>query len=111
MTYRCRTTVPSHSDWHTVEASNPDDAAQEFHFQGLGRIPSFCYRHEMGGGRVRKLHFVMVEVEGHGERISRIIEERTWRRGGVQPAPGATLAEIARELRFDGEPEEMLGEW
>jgi hypothetical protein len=107
--YRCRTTVPKRSPWKEIEAETPLEALQEFHAR---EVPSgyagFCHRVEEDG-RMHKVYFALIEVEGHEPVISRIYQYGIWRKGAVRSAP-PTLREIAKALGWAHPPSELLDE-
>ena len=107
MLYKCRTTKPTESKWYEVEASSPELAANEFHNERILSVKSLVHVMEDSSGRYL-VKFVLVEVEGHGERVSRIFEYGIWRKGGVKTdyrTPEQKLKELADALGYTKPPE------
>lgn len=110
MTYRCRTVAPRQTSWCDVEASSPEDAAQTHHDRRL-RSDSIVYvpDEKEAGNRV---YFALVEVEGHGEMVSRIFTSEILRRGGVkskcQPVTLSPLTGVAQALGWGRDPQELV---
>lgn len=106
-TYRCRTVAPRQTSWCDVEALSPEDAAQTHHDRRL-RSDSIVYvpDEKKAGSRV---YFALVEVEGHGEMVSRIFTSEILRRGGVKSnRPPVTLADVAQALGWGRDPQELV---
>lgn len=104
--YRCRFTAPRQSDWSTVEADSPELAANELH----DRDPkTYAIGYEPEPDKPgRRVYFASVEVEGHGEWVSRMYTSSIVRRGGVKSRRAVTLAEIARAIGWQHDPAELL---
>ena len=95
MKYRVRTTVPAISEWITVEGDRPEDAANDFLAARSEYVTTF--RHTTADRT--SVQFALVEVEGHGEWITRTFSRGIWRRGVRRSEP--SLATIAAALRCD----------
>ena len=114
--YRCRTTKPSTSDWHEIEEGSPEDAAQEFHSRCspphplIRGIPNVHYKHYPTPDSRIDHYFVCVEVEGHGEVVSKMLFSCIWRKGGVNRHP-TTIQDVARQLGWTRNPQELLEAW
>ena len=111
MTYRCRFTAPRPSDWSTVEADSPEDAAQEFHFRDGDKSSSphsiaYVPDEQRPGARI---FFARVEVDGHGELVSRCYSSAILRRGGVKPQR-VTLEAVARAVGWEHDPADLVDE-
>lgn len=61
-----------------------------------------------------EIHFALVEVEGHGEWVSRVFRYGLWRRGGVvrkgTPTQDQVLAKIAETLGWTHDPRDLLND-
>ena len=113
MLFRCRTVKPKVSEWREVEAESFDLAANEFHSKYQLYFDNLKLKMETEDKKIYFIHFVLVEVEGHGEMVSRIFEHGIWRRGGVKGVvvPFKTrLKDIAEKLGWTHEPEELVAE-
>jgi hypothetical protein len=114
MKFLCRTVKPRLGRWHEIEAETAEDAAQTYHVEGAELCPPPSgYVHQAPGsenraGRVTE--FLLVEVQDHGEVISRAFLEGMRRRGGITPKGHKewSIEEIAAELGWDKEPELLL---
>lgn len=110
MTYRCRTILPTVSAWKNTEGASPEEAAAEFWtraWERNGGVPGEVY-HRTPGNLVA---FARVEVEGHGDMVARVFWSGLVRSGGVRRhGPRKTLTEIAKALRWEDAPEELLSE-
>ncbi len=116
--YQCRTVVPKLSAWWWVDgAESGADAVQVFHDHHnihpgfANEVPSLGYSTGVGS----KARFARIEVarleDGHVQSdvlISRVFWSGIVRRGGVKPPLGPTLAEIAKQLQWEGAPEDLL---
>lgn len=112
MKYRCRTTKPIESEWYDQEAEMPEQAANEFHSDRFDTVRSIQLTVHPTPEERYEIHFAGVEVEGHGEWVSRIFRYGIWRRGGVVRAGTPTfeqrLAEIVKILGWTHDPMELL---
>jgi hypothetical protein len=84
MLFKCRTVKPKLTEWREVEAESPEVAANDFHSKWQLYFDNLKIRMGRGDGRTYLVHFVVVEIEGHGEQVSRIFEYGIWRAGGVK---------------------------
>jgi hypothetical protein len=111
MKYKCRTTKPRESRWFEIEAESPEAAANDFHSDYLHEVESLRLRMEKGSGHYF-INFALVEVEGHGEMVSRVYHYGIWRRGAKRPEPPLKkrLTEIAQKLGWKRDPKELIVE-
>jgi hypothetical protein len=94
MIYRCRFRVPVETDWSDVDAASPEDAAQDFHYHRYSDA-----RGLYATRGIWTVHFALVEVDGYGELVSRVMKTGIYRKGGVKrDRPPQTIDEIARRL-------------
>jgi len=108
--FRCRTVKPEVSAWVEIEAESPEDAANSYHERDTPK--SLTYRHETeGGARVVFIGFARIEVEGHGEMVSKVYHHGIWRKGGVKTRAPMTLTMVAEALGYDEDPSTLLDEW
>ena len=111
MIWKCRTTKPSVSEWSEIEAPTFKEAANSLHEENLWKLPRLVYQHHTDDGKMVKIHFAIVEVEGHGEWVSRIFEYNLWRGGGVpSQRPKITLQSIATTLGYTHDPNTLVDE-
>jgi hypothetical protein len=87
------------------------EAANTFHEQELEVVRGFRFRNPLGDGRFETVVFALVEVDGHGQGISRVYLQGIRRKGGVQPLSFPTLQEVAERLGWRGSPDELLTPW
>lgn len=107
-TYQCRFTAPRSSGWSAVEAPSPEMAANEFHYRDKSFGISYCPDPEKPGSRI---YFASVEVDGFGTWVSRVYWSGIVRRGGVRSrGRKLTLADVAKAVRWERDPAELLGE-
>lgn len=108
-TFKCRFNVPEESPWIEVEESNPGRAANEFHNQ-REFIGLRWNRIKPDGSRRDTITFAVIEVEGHGEFISRLIKAGLYRGGGVKRPQNSKepLKELANKLGWTKDPNELL---
>jgi hypothetical protein len=107
-TYRCRAIAPHELPWCEVEASSPEDAVQAYQDR-LATCQQVVVMFDEPDGARCAAHLALVEVEGHGEMVSRMFHKGLWRRGGVPLRPLAErLAEAARTLRWTHDPAELV---
>lgn len=104
--FRVRLVRPNQSLWREVEADTFADAANQFHYD-LPETESIIYRWEREGG-TEFVGFALVEVEGHGELVSRWFRTGIFRKGGVRRLPPITLKDIADRLGYTHPPETLL---
>lgn len=111
MLFKCRTVKPKLTEWREIDSESPETAANDFHskwqlyFDNL----KLWVGNEKDGHYY--IHYVLVEVEGHGEMVSRIFEYGIWRRGKKTETPFKTrLKELAEKLGWTHEPEELVAE-
>ncbi len=110
-TFRCRMMKPTMSEWETVEAASSGEAANDFHErntdEGL-RLKSFklCPDPNKPAAHV---HLALIEVEGIETLISRVFTSCIGRKGGVHGG-GPTLEQVAKELGWTGDPQELFSE-
>jgi hypothetical protein len=113
--YAVRSLKPQLGEWTKVMATSPEDAAQSYHFDGVGytasSVKSFTFWNEYEPGRVEQVCFAEIEIEGHGSLISKVYVNGVFRRGGVKAGGPTTLKKIAAELGWTKDPEELLAEW
>jgi len=102
MIYSCRLVKPTVGSWIGIEANSPGEAANEFHCTHMAGTIS--YRPENGSEGVS---FALVEVEDHGDFVSRMYYLGIGRAGGVR-RPQPTLKQIAEMLGWERDPEELL---
>lgn len=105
--YRCRTLVPEVSEWKSVLANSPPEAAGDFFYDNADSLKKIGHVIEKGGDRREVVHFALVEVEGDKTYVARIFSSGIWRRGGVR-MPRPTLKEIAEKLKWGGPAEELI---
>jgi len=112
--YHCRSTSPLRTPWTDVEAKSPEHAAGDYHAsRSNDRSFSLRLTREQDGGFETVL-FASIEVDGHGQYVSRLFHRGINRRGGVRSARTLTISEqlatIARELGWTKAPEELLAD-
>ncbi len=107
MLFRVRLLKPRQCEWREVEDSSPEDAANQFHYD-LHESDSIVYRWAKDSGGVQFVGFALVEVEGHGEFVSRWFRSGLFRKGGVARNPPITLQNIADRLGYTHPPETLL---
>jgi len=102
MSFNCRAVKPEETLWQSVDGTSPEAAAGEYqeHYD-----PPFVGWKLEDGGRIR---FTVVEVEGHGEFVTRQFRNGIYRRGGVKRGPAPTLEEVARKLGWTHAPAELI---
>lgn len=107
-TYRCRFTMPRRSDWSTVEADSPEIAANELHAHDE---KTYAIGYEFDPDEPgRRVYFASVEVEGHGEWVSRMYTSCIIRRGGIRGRRPVTLADVAKAIGWTHDPAELIAE-
>lgn len=111
MIYRCRTTVPAVSDWFEIQATTPEEASAELHYQYDEKLQQICVIVEEPGNRYI-VYFVRVEVEGHDSWISRLFQHGIWRKGGVKPlgwrSHSEALKDAAEKLGWSFDPMKLI---
>ncbi len=83
MKYRCRAKIPTLTEWRDVEAERFEDSASEFQFLHytkpyVNNPLTYKFRYDKGS-KVELIEFVLVEVEGHGEFVSRLFRSGLFR--------------------------------
>lgn len=106
--FRARTLQPSVSEWRNVEAESPELAANEFHHAADPGIKSFTHC-VTEGEKSTLVKFALIEVEGHEPVVSRLFEQRIWRRAGVRKQD-LTLQDIARRLGWSHPAADLLAD-
>ena len=111
MNFKCRTVKPRESRWFNITAESPEAAANDFHTAYSHEVESLRLRMARGEGHYY-INFALVEVEGHGEMLSRFYHYGIWRRGMTRPElPLKTrLADIAQKLGWEHDPQELIAE-
>lgn len=113
--YRVRVTMPTTTEWVEIDASCPEEAANEFHCTNLESLPGLTF-HDDRDDRRESVVFARIEVEGHDSFVSRCYRRsiRIRRRGGVkrrQPPVLDRLRAIATALVYDASPMTLLDPW
>jgi hypothetical protein len=97
-----------------LDRETPEQAAQDYHFDG----PDFGYRFRLEdeSGGVYFARFALVEVESpDGKKIrfvSKTLHHGLWRAGGVKgPGEISTIEGLARELGWERDPKILLDAW
>ena len=117
--FRCRFAKPVPADprrfpERTLERETPEQAAQDYHFDGDDF--GYRFRWEDESGRTCFVRFALVEVEHPDgkkvEFVSKTIHHGIWRAGGVS-APGTidTIEGIAEALGWAHDPKKLLDSW
>ena len=107
-TYRCRFLAPRETSWEDVSASSPEDAAQKHHDRHRDISVKFCPDPDKGGSRI---HFARIEVEGHGDMVSRLYTSGIIRKGGVKNPflrPLITIEGVVKAIGWQKPPAELL---
>lgn len=110
--YSCRVIAPTVSGRFDIGTDSPEKAAMEFFHMDCDTLPRIRHRIEYPDGTVEYVLLCRVEVLETGtdkrmEFVARVFKSGIWRRGGVH-LPEPTIEEIAKMLRWNGEPEELL---
>lgn len=114
MKFKCRHAIPEKGivwPWRSIEAKTPEDAAQEYHDKYPHSNP--LLHHVVRPTETTRyiVKFARVEVEGHGEMISRWFHYGLWRKGGVSfHQDKNSIEDTARLLKWDRDPKELLEE-
>lgn len=111
MKFRVRFLKPNLYEWQEVEAETSGQAAHNFHYNHPRHL-GFSYVEAPTKTTRHTIYFALVEVEGHGEFVSRVYHYGLWRKGGVEdPRRGSKeLLRIASELGWGRDPQELLAE-
>ena len=104
--YRCRFIAPRMSAWSTLEADSPELAANECHCRDE-RSHAITYTPDASKPGAN-IHFALVEVEHHGSWVSKIYTSGIMRRGRVKARPAVTLVDVAKAVRWERDPSELL---
>ena len=107
MNYKCRTTKPHESSWHELGAAHPTEAAMTF-FAEYEWMLQVSRIHIPDGEGWIEVNFALVEVEGHGEFIARMYHSKIYRKGGVKVGSPKTIKDVALDMGWRGNPEELL---
>lgn len=110
--YMCRRVRPVGEDvWHPVEESSPGRAANEYQVR-YSRHDNYFIVEEVTKDSKQYVYFAVIEVEGHGQFISRYYYSRIFRRAGVKVPDKKPfiekLVDLASVLGYNGSPEELL---
>jgi len=97
-----------------LERETPEQAAQDYHFDGDDF--GYRFRWEYEPGRVRYVRFALVEVEHPDgkkvEFVSKTIHHGIYRTGGVKgPGTITTIEGIAHALGWEHDPKLLLDSW
>lgn len=110
MKYVCRLVKPSTLTPVEVEADSPEEAAQEYFFSRDTSGIAYC-RDDLDNGRTHPtVWFGRVAVADHGELIARTFRHGLTRRGAVKRGTSITLTHIAKEIGWEGDPDELISE-
>ncbi len=101
--YRCRTVKPITTDWRTIQANSPEEAANEYHVKESPSGGRTLSTRIEGTGEF--VHFSRVEVEGYFEVVARYFFKGIIRRG-VRSYP--TLEVIASKLGYEHDPKTLI---
>ena len=111
-TFRCRTVKPKVSRWYEVQAETPESAANDFHSDNMEVLASLRWEVPTANDGKYFIMFANIEVEGHGEMVSRVYKHGIWRKGGVKRSdyktPEQKLKELADALGWTHAPEELI---
>jgi hypothetical protein len=108
-TFRCRVIKPRVSEWKDVESDCKENAVQDF-FCPISDEYGHRFRHELPDNRREIIHFGLIEVEGHGELLTRTFSSGIWRQGGVKPHH-ERIEDVAKIIGWEHDPKELLEEW
>ena len=130
--FRVRTVKPQESRWYEVWGETPEEAANDFHVKNMEALANLSWKVEQKRSAFKRLpadfdgsgqpsgsyyflKFVCVEVEGHGEMVSRMYHHGLWRRGGVKgpdhfKSREQKLKELAEALGWSHDPEELISD-
>lgn len=107
-TYKCRVIKPSVSQWFDVNADTPELAARDFHYDKLGLIPGVRFKPDATRPGLT-ITFARIEVDGHGELVSRVWECRLVRKGGVRrPGIPLRIEDVAKVIGWEHDTQELL---
>lgn len=108
MRYKCRTTKPAESKWYEIEAASPEQAANDYHTRDLHCLASASWEMKNDDGGKYYIMFALVEVEGHGEWVSRVYKYGIYRKGGVKRPDYRTheqkLKDLATAIGWEKDP-------
>jgi hypothetical protein len=107
---------PEPREWTTIEADSSEEAALELHDRNFRPGSKYGYSYtkwrEDGFDMNETLYFAVVEIEGIGTQITRMISTGIYRRGGVRTNSGTqVLLEIAKNLGYEHDPKTLLEKW
>ncbi len=112
--FKCRFVKPGQSEWFEITADTYAVAANELHDRHVPNFKAepgcqsivFWFTAEKPGNSVA---FACIEVEGHGEFVSRIYHSGIVRRGGVKlPGRELTIVDVAKAVGWTKDPAELL---
>jgi hypothetical protein len=108
MIYRVRAIRPEQTNWVEVESDSPEEAAGEYQEQ---HDPPYCgFRRETKNKGMEVVRLCCVEVEGHGEMVTRQFRTGIYRRGCVKPHNVPSLGDIAKKLGWEHDPNELIAD-
>lgn len=102
--------LPIESEWQEIIADSPEQAAQEFHFN----LPFWCSGQrwtvwEDNDTKRYEIYFANIEIENHGNLISRIYNCGIWRRGGIKiKHKPYTLEDVSKSIGWGGDPQDLI---
>lgn len=97
---------PNQLDWFDIQASSLESAVQNYHEYNF-YSGSYFFDQIDADGKITKIHFILVEILGFGELVSRIYYRGIYRRGGVKPY-FKSIESIAMDLGWEHAPNELL---
>lgn len=110
--FHCRTVKPKVSRWYEVRAETPGEAANDFHSDNLEVLTNLSWEMPTANGGKYFVMFATIEVEGHGEVVSRVYKHGIFRKGGVKRpdyrTPDQKLKEMADALGWTHDPAELV---
>lgn len=108
--YKVRNLKPEATTWVTIEADSPEEAAGEFQEQ---HDPPYCQLNRERKGCLERIRLCCVEVEGHGEFITRQFRSGIFRKGGIKPPNSSeeeVLKRVAEKLGWQHDPRELVAD-
>lgn len=102
--------LKNHKGWTNITADSPGDAVQEFHLNHCS-FEGYNYHSKKGPtGESVDVTFVWIEVDGHGEYLSRIWHSGIRRKGGFSRfnSDKEKLEWVAKQLGWKDVPEKLL---